>query len=46
MKISRSHDSSHGFGWLTQVDSSGFFMFFVNCFFFTILIFNIELIEN
>jgi hypothetical protein len=40
MELSESHDLGHGFDILTQVDLDYLF------FFFSILFFNIELIEN
>jgi hypothetical protein len=45
MKLSQSHDSGHMFGGLTRVYSSYFLSFFLNDYF-SILFFNIELIEN
>jgi len=45
IRLSWFYDSDYGFGELTQVDSVYFFMFFLIDFF-SILFFNIELIEN
>jgi len=45
MRLSWSHDSDYWFGELTRVGSVYFFMFFLIDFF-SILFFNIELIEN
>ena len=34
MRLSQSHESGHGFGWLTRVDSYGFwFLFLIDLFF-------------
>jgi hypothetical protein len=38
MKLCQPHDSSHKFGRLTRVDSSGFFVLFFNWFFFNFII--------
>ena len=45
IRLSWFYDSDYGFGELTQVDSVYFFMVFLIDFF-SILFFNIELIEN
>jgi len=46
MRLSQSHDSGHGFGWLTRVDPSHFYVLFLTNFFISISSFNIELIER